>query len=394
MQLPMSTFAIPVLSVVLAVPAFAQAPTFVVDAANGPGTHYTNLQTAVSSVPDGSNLIVRSGNYGSLDVGQRGVALLGEPGATILLLSIHDTLSSQRVLITGMTVAGRIEVQNAAGPVVLDGNGQPLVGGPLYAVGILTASQVHLRRWTVSTSVGNWPLLINSSKVVVEQCTVTGRNFGGASVPNQPAISAFSSTVHVVDSDCRGGNGGTQYVPFALHTPGAAAIQLMQSTLHVAGSSTVAGGLNSPLVGGYGSALVGTSTEVAHVHASVASTTPLTTSVTVQASTAPVLRTVEGGIGGVCTATRTGAPNTVCGLFASLCVEPFVFPGIVEPIWLDPLTLVAVAVGISDASGAMSASLPVPNLQALLGFTFLWQAVDLDPSGQLQPSNPSASFVR
>lgn len=127
---------------------------------------------------------------------------------------------------------------------------------------------------------------------------------------------------------------------------------------------------------------------------SVASTTPLTTSVTVQASTAPVLRTVEGGIGGVCTATRTGAPNTVCCLFASLCVEPFVFPGIVEPIWLDPLTLVAVAVGISDASGAMSASLPVPNLQALLGFTFLWQAVDLDPSGQLQPSNPSASFVR
>lgn len=391
----MSTLASSVLLAVLAVPALAQAPTFVVDAANGPGTHYTNLQTAVSSVPDGSNLVVRSGNYGSLDVGQRGVALLGEPGATIFLLSIHDTIASQRVLMAGMTVAGRIDVQNAAGPVVLDGNGQSLAGAGFYAVRILTSSQVHLRRWTVPTPSVQWPMFVTSSNVVVDQCTVTGRNFGGASVPNQAAITAFSSTLQLVDTYCRGGNGGTQYVPFALHTPGAAAIQLLQSSkLYIAGTSTVAAGLNSPLVGGYGQALVGTATDVAYMNASVASTTPLTTTVTVQASAAPVLRTVDGVIGGVCTANRTGAPNTLCAVLASVCVAPFAFPGIVEPIWLDPLTSVSVAVGISDAAGALPASLPVPNLQALLGFTFLWQAVDLDPSGQMQLSNPSVSFVR
>src|SRR5437762_9224013 len=41
----------------------AIAQTFIVDAANGPGTNFTEIATAVAAVPDGAVLMVRAGSY-------------------------------------------------------------------------------------------------------------------------------------------------------------------------------------------------------------------------------------------------------------------------------------------------------------------------------------------
>ena len=56
----------------LVFPAAAPAQTFVVDAANGPGTNFTDLLTASTTVPDGATLLVRPGHYASLVADAKG----------------------------------------------------------------------------------------------------------------------------------------------------------------------------------------------------------------------------------------------------------------------------------------------------------------------------------
>ena len=61
---------------VAALPIAAQ--TYVVDVNNGPGTNFTTLQTAITTVPAGSTLLVRAGNYfESLDIDGKSLSRLG-----------------------------------------------------------------------------------------------------------------------------------------------------------------------------------------------------------------------------------------------------------------------------------------------------------------------------
>src|SRR5262245_55324065 len=56
--------------------------TFVVDASNGPGAHFTDLPPALAAANDGDTVVVRAGTYSRAST-TRGIRLLGEPGATI-----------------------------------------------------------------------------------------------------------------------------------------------------------------------------------------------------------------------------------------------------------------------------------------------------------------------
>jgi len=63
----------------LAIAALAfpiRAQTFIVDAANGPGTNFTDIATAAATVPDGAVLEVRAGNYGSFAITSKGLTVL------------------------------------------------------------------------------------------------------------------------------------------------------------------------------------------------------------------------------------------------------------------------------------------------------------------------------
>jgi pectin methylesterase-like acyl-CoA thioesterase len=61
----------------------AGAQTFVVDAANGPGAHFTEITAALQAVPEGAVLRVRAGDYASFTIDGRSVTVLGEPGAVV-----------------------------------------------------------------------------------------------------------------------------------------------------------------------------------------------------------------------------------------------------------------------------------------------------------------------
>jgi hypothetical protein len=70
----------------LAFAAFAAAlsaqTTWIVDASNGPGTNFTEIQPAVDAASAGDVILVRPGTYAPISV-SKGVAILGQPGFTV-----------------------------------------------------------------------------------------------------------------------------------------------------------------------------------------------------------------------------------------------------------------------------------------------------------------------
>src|SRR5687768_586086 len=67
----------------LPLPVAAQR-TWIVDAANGPGTDFTDVPLAVQAASHGDTLIVRSGNYTTATT-NKGISLIGEAGASFTL---------------------------------------------------------------------------------------------------------------------------------------------------------------------------------------------------------------------------------------------------------------------------------------------------------------------
>ena len=71
---------------VLSVPlllAPLKSQTIFVDTNNDPGTHFTDLPTAVAAVPDGAVLQVRAGSYSGFSVSGKGLSILGAAGVSI-----------------------------------------------------------------------------------------------------------------------------------------------------------------------------------------------------------------------------------------------------------------------------------------------------------------------
>src|SRR5262245_49008798 len=72
-----------VISLLLALPPLcAQGRVWIVDAANGPGTNFTDLPTAVSSVAAGDVLRVRAGLYAMFQI-SNAITILADPGVTV-----------------------------------------------------------------------------------------------------------------------------------------------------------------------------------------------------------------------------------------------------------------------------------------------------------------------
>ena len=68
-----------ILPLLFAAPLAAQ--TFVVDAAGGAGSSFTNMPAAIALVPDGATLLVRPGHYGSFSISAKSLTILADSGA-------------------------------------------------------------------------------------------------------------------------------------------------------------------------------------------------------------------------------------------------------------------------------------------------------------------------
>jgi hypothetical protein len=102
---------------------------FIVDAANGPGTHFTSLMVAINTVPDGATLLVRAGDYviTAPTTVSRGLSIVGLGGVRVTeyaQLTFGPTQSSQAIRLVNLTLASGSPVAllftDVAGPLLLD----------------------------------------------------------------------------------------------------------------------------------------------------------------------------------------------------------------------------------------------------------------------------------
>ncbi|MCK5944294.1 MAG: hypothetical protein KAI24_20070, partial [Planctomycetes bacterium] len=102
-------------------PACAQT-VWIVDQANGPGTHFTSVAPAISAAAGGDHVRIRAGSYveNALDV-DKSLSIVGEPGVSITLnvlgsagLTIHDLPASAPFAMRGLRIGGQL-----AGPPIL-----------------------------------------------------------------------------------------------------------------------------------------------------------------------------------------------------------------------------------------------------------------------------------
>jgi len=375
---------------------------FVVDAASGPGTNYTDIQAAVLAVPDGSTLLVRPGNYAPVTIDGKGVTVLADPVFTIVgPLSIRNSQPQQRVLLRGFVISGTghtIAVANAAGPVTLDGNGaflQSMLWGQ-SGLTVTDSPQVDVRNLTIPGTAYAPACAVTNSSVVFERCTLLGGDAFFLSKAHgawgEPGLTATSSSVHLVHCSVFGGNGAV-FVWMGITTalPASAAIAMTSSAVRALGLSAhqIAGGTNpqaaqAACMAGSGSARVDPLIVLNGPPSGVALTL----------ATMPSLLADSALPGGVLTVQRHGAAGLLCAIALSLRAPASWVPWLPDPIWLDPASMIVEGAGVTPPSGPFVVTKNVPNAPTLRGFQFVWQSADLDATGLLAVSNPSPSFVR
>ncbi|MFK7740519.1 MAG: hypothetical protein AB8H80_09350 [Planctomycetota bacterium] len=378
------------------------AQSFVVDAANGPGANFVDIAAAITAVPDGATLLVRTGTYAPFTLQAKGLTILADPGTQVTgTTEILDTLPNQAVIVRGMEVditAGdrqAILLQNCAGPVLLEGLTTPSTLPPYVIFGLFFYIPVGLRAANCdqvilrdSTLTG---VALNASNTVVESCLLRGGDevpiSGNGSPPSAIAgLHIQSSSVEIVgNSLIIGGNAAAP----SLHAVG---IHASLSSVNVR-SGTVSSGI-SPTSQISTPILISQSLVVVDPAVSLTGIAP---TIFPAPTRLPLAETTSAGapVGGAMQAQVASTSPTAAALFLSLPnAGSTAFPGIEGYSWLAPSTLSLEAIGTATAGAPLSTTVPVPNNAALRGFAIAWQALLVAGNGELKLSNPSLAIVR
>ncbi len=346
------------------------AQGFVVDAAGGADSSFTQIAAAVAAVPSGSVLEVRPGTYTPFTITGKSLTILGGPGVRVYGLlgptvGVTGLTSSDTVVLRGLdlasvSVVARLSCSNSVGTILVEGcRSDPTtssVGGQVVAT---QCESLHLRDCSFQ-STGYLDLAMQLDRANV---TVQG---GSIVATNAVAVGATSSTIDLA---------GT-FVGAGLVAP---TIALHQSHLDVRGTTTLAASY------GRGAIAAGSGT-VALDPAATLVTPPLqpfAPSLNLVVAPLPTLAATTGARGGTATAHLSGsAPLAV--LAVGTPGTPQLAPGVGHPVWLAPGTAVSVAVGVPPLSGGYA----VPNAPWVLGVTLAWQGAAFGSAG-VQFSNPA-----
>jgi hypothetical protein len=345
------------------------AQFYVVDAAGGAGSSFTQIADAVAAVPTGSVLEVRPGVYTPFTITGKSVAILGGPGVRVygLLgptvgvagLASTDTVVLRGLELAAVTVVARLSCSNSAGTILVEGcRSDPttsLVGGQLFAT---QCQGLHLRDCTFqSTGYFEVALQLDRSNV-----TVRGGSFVAT---NAVPVGATSSTLDVA---------GT-YIGAGLVAP---TIALHQSHLDVRSTASLAAS------NGRGAIAAGSGSVALDPAATLVNPPlqPFAPSLTLVVAALPTLAATTGTRGGLATA-QLAAAGQLAVLAVGMPSTPQIVTSIGQTTWLAPGTAVSVAVGVPPLSGSYA----VPNASWVLGVTLAWQGAALGNSG-VQLSNP------
>ncbi len=243
------------------------AQVFVVDAAGGAGSHFTDLPAAVAVVPDGSTLRVRAGTYTAFVIDGKGLSIVGEGDVRVPLapanntaIVVRRTTASQPVLLKGLTLTTHggslwpaIGVLQAAGPVVFDSCKEVDVHFAIDASADVLFERCSLDASSFYQLTSTHPRLrVTDSVLELSSCVVIGQDQVPApsdhAIEGRPALTLLRSRCVITNSTLRGGPGtlgcNKQAGPFRcwIVPPGAGGVGVAASasTLIVRGS-TIAG---------------------------------------------------------------------------------------------------------------------------------------------------------
>ncbi|MCA8950523.1 MAG: hypothetical protein KDE27_13545, partial [Planctomycetes bacterium] len=188
----------------------ACAQTFVVDAANGPGTNFTDIATAVAAVPDGAILEVRPGEYGVFQIQNKSLTIVGTAGVLVrsgiegTAFDVVGLASDQAVTVRQVAWDGvfpglfsSVVCRNNRGTVLIDECSPTSGGGRVI---FTDCDRAFVRDCLLrSNSVTTAPLDCYSSNVVVTGTDIRSQAFclrqGGGRV--QIAASALTTMVPI-----------------------------------------------------------------------------------------------------------------------------------------------------------------------------------------------------
>ena len=367
-----------VVACLLAVAANAQ--TFIVDAANGPGTNFPDLVTAIAAVPDGAVLRVRAGTYSQFFVDGKGVTLLGESGARIVSLlgpQIANLQPQQSFCMRGFVLdpffggvgTAGVTVLNNQGTVTLDGLG--VVTGT-HRLTVQQSNHVLVRDCIFSSQVS-----VASSNVAFTACSFSALNW------TLPTIAQQGGRVQLAGCTVLGGSNGTQ--------PAATCVQMTGGDLRVLGGGTLrsAGIIGFPglAVGGSGSVRIDPNVAV------LAATPPFAPGVTATSLAMPDVTAACAPLGGTLTAALHGPIGSIAALSVAFPGPSLLIPGLPDPLFWNLATAVNQTVGIPTAQQPVTSQIPVPMNPVFVGVGLVHHGFTLDPVGGLQVSQPVAVVV-
>jgi hypothetical protein len=230
----------------LAASAGAQGSVLVVDALGGPGSQFTRIQDAVDYASAGDMVIVRSGSYGRFTLDGKGLALVADAGADVVV---------------GAELGGATQVMNLPQDEVVllrdihfSNNIGAFTGG---VPPTLTLFGLQGRVWIEGCQMDTgFPSLdiVDCASVTLARCQLTGGSPYSAGIstflPPGDALISATSTVRLYDCSLAGNGGGSAFEPFSGGSMGSAGAVLASGELYAA-RTTFQGG-----DGGEGSASI------------------------------------------------------------------------------------------------------------------------------------------
>lgn len=329
--------------------------TFVVDAAGGPGTQFSDIATAIAAVPDGATLVVRAGNYARFAISDKSLAILAEPNVTIAPdlaltpITIGNLSANKRVVLRGMKLHHTVVCSHCDGRLLFEDLEPANLSFGLCALSLTDCDQVVVRGGWLNAP-GAAALLADHSRVVVD----------GSFLPAmiQTSVRAVAAEVQLV----------------GVTPPGLLLIGDPASTFWLLGATTFSG-----------SVLLGPRLRIADT-VTVAPTS------SIQASSLLIVpdrnATADGGaLGSPLHGTLRGADGELALLTLGAAGNAVELPGVAGSWWLDLTQLGVAAAGV--LSGPLTVSAQVPNNPSLRGQLFGFQGLHLDAALQLSASSPA-----
>jgi hypothetical protein len=352
-----------------AVGAVLDAQTFIVDAANGPGTNFTDLPPAVAAVPDGAVLDVRAGTYSAFAIVGKGLSVVFASGASVngvLTVSVSNTSAAQSVLLRRMQLGwgSLVNLSNCQGLVVLEDCTVQAGGGNGPILTISTCAQVEVTRSSFGDGSTFSGASLDHSNVVIRNSRICG---------GLPGLQSTNCSLQLIDTLVGSLPG---FIP-------STAVDLQGGDLRVIGGSLFDFAAYS--VSGIGTARIDPSV----VFASLGLGMGIAPTIQLTNPTMPAVVATDGPLGGSFTVDLRGPAGDFGALLAGLPGPPLSFPGIADPSWMLPGTEVVCATTILAAGAHLVISVPVPNLAALRGLRVVWQGASFGAVNGLQASNPA-----